>query len=508
MTDAMLNLIYIPMAAFVAVLLILLLVRERHRRLTVNMAFVLIAILGWQLSEILYQGANSFSLSYWLFDLDKAFVAMLTMAVLLFTTRFFGLTAYSSPPVILILSLIPFITLVLTLIPGQHELLRKGLMILQTSPLHQESYVRGPWYWVHAAYSYVLTLLTCLVVAVQYRKLPKQYRLSAKLILFGIAGSIIGNLLVLVQAFNTPFDFSLLGVTASGAFFFLANQKNHGLELLMMARTNVFANLNEAVLVLDEQGGIVRKNPQAVTMLSEFASVEQSAPFPEVLQNMRASAQRLQKEEDGSGTDYYFGGPEAHKVFHLREKPMQNRRGVFVGTFVTCQDVTRNRMLIEQLEGEAGLDALTGLLNDKSMEKEIMALDTPEVLPLGVILCDVNQLKPINARYGRKQGDAILRLVAEVLTLTCPPDARIARTDGDEFQVLIPRCGTEQLYALMRDIRRNFSNNAANYYQQTLALGAAVRTDLSRRMKAILFDADAHMLIDKQAMKDSVQRGY
>lgn len=503
MTDLMLNLIYLPMALFTAVLLVILLVRERHRRLTGYMAFVLISILGWQLSEILYQAANSYTLSFWLFDLDKAFVAMLTMSVLLFTARFFSLKAFTNPVIILILGLIPLITLVLTLIPGHHELLRKGLVILETSPVHREAYVRGPWYWVHAVYSYVLTILSFIIVLVQYRKLPRQYRLSAQLLLYGMLGSLLGNVLVLAQVFDTPFDFSLLGVTASAAFFFLANQKNHGLELLMMARTNVFVNLNEAVLVLDEQGHVVRKNPQADAMLSSFGLEGQNVSFPEVLANMRASAQRTQEEENGGGTDYYFGEAYHHVAFRLREKRMQNGRGEDIGTFIACQDVTRNRMLIEQLEDEAGLDALTGLLNDRSMEKEMRALDVPEALPLGVIACDVNRLKPINERHGRKQGDSVLRLVAEVLTTTCPPDARVGRTGGDEFQVLVPRCTTEQLYALLREIRRNFAVSDANYYQLTLALGASIRTDMTQRVKAVAFAADTHRRLDSKALKDA-----
>ena len=54
-----------------------------------------------------------------------------------------------------------------------------------------------------------------------------------------------------------------------------------------------------------------------------------------------------------------------------------------------------------------------------------------------VVLFDLDRFREINDTLGHRTGDALLRIVAERLCRSAPPDAVVARLAGDEFAVLL-----------------------------------------------------------------------
>ena len=90
---------------------------------------------------------------------------------------------------------------------------------------------------------------------------------------------------------------------------------------------------------------------------------------------------------------------------------------------------------------DAETDALTGLGNHRSFQIELRrALDTAEedVGLMSLVLIDLDAFKDINDRFGHPVGDAVLRVVADVLREECGKDSAY-RIGGEEFAVLLPQ---------------------------------------------------------------------
>ncbi len=86
----------------------------------------------------------------------------------------------------------------------------------------------------------------------------------------------------------------------------------------------------------------------------------------------------------------------------------------------------------------AHTDALTGLLNRRSMQLELqaaLAQCAPDRL-VAVYLLDLDGFKPVNDRYGHDVGDELLVAVAQRLRDVAGPSRQVARLGGDEFIVL------------------------------------------------------------------------
>lgn len=134
------------------------------------------------------------------------------------------------------------------------------------------------------------------------------------------------------------------------------------------------------------------------------------------------------------------------------------------------------------LARHATRDALTGLRNRRSLDGHIRqwaAWAARYRHPLGVALVDVDEFKSINDTFGHEAGDRALAAVANVLADTVRASDLVARYGGDEFVVLAPESGeqdmstlSERIVAAVRQIRLEASDG--RIITPTVSTGAAV----------------------------------
>jgi diguanylate cyclase (GGDEF)-like protein len=95
--------------------------------------------------------------------------------------------------------------------------------------------------------------------------------------------------------------------------------------------------------------------------------------------------------------------------------------------------------LLARLTDLATTDALTGVANrprgEALLEQEIKRARRYKT-PLALIAFDIDRFKAINDRYGHACGDAALRIVGETTCAQLRTSDLLARTGGDEFQIV------------------------------------------------------------------------
>jgi len=127
-------------------------------------------------------------------------------------------------------------------------------------------------------------------------------------------------------------------------------------------------------------------------------------------------------------------------VLSLLEDPTVN------GYVVSGHDITRLRMAQEALSALATYDSLTGLLNrrsfDAALEREWM-LTQRDGIDSYVVVIDLNRFKRLNDEFGHASGDEALRQAARALHAVIRETDVLGRLGGDEFGVLLVRCGGE-----------------------------------------------------------------
>jgi diguanylate cyclase (GGDEF)-like protein/putative nucleotidyltransferase with HDIG domain len=98
----------------------------------------------------------------------------------------------------------------------------------------------------------------------------------------------------------------------------------------------------------------------------------------------------------------------------------------------------------EKAKGPTTTDALTGVLNLRSVTETIDALcAAAEPNPFVIMCLDVNDFKPINNRFGYQKGDEVLQELSKILVAEVGPEGEVARYGADEFLILLRNADRE-----------------------------------------------------------------
>ncbi|HWB87013.1 MAG TPA: diguanylate cyclase [Bryobacteraceae bacterium] len=103
------------------------------------------------------------------------------------------------------------------------------------------------------------------------------------------------------------------------------------------------------------------------------------------------------------------------------------------------------------------LDRLTGLLNQSALARRV---ENAEMFEGMVVVCDMDNFKEINDRYGHLVGDEILRNIGHLLNSSIRIEDEAFRWGGDEFVILfhnqrgeVARKRMEEIENRLRDFR-------------------------------------------------------
>ncbi|OGI53005.1 MAG: hypothetical protein A3B81_00285 [Candidatus Muproteobacteria bacterium RIFCSPHIGHO2_02_FULL_65_16] len=135
--------------------------------------------------------------------------------------------------------------------------------------------------------------------------------------------------------------------------------------------------------------------------------------------------------------------------------PIVDETGRHVGYRGVTRDVTRRKEDESRMVYLAEHDPLTGLLSRQKflevLDDEIK-LSARSGLPVTVLFIDLDDFKLINDTHGHVAGDALLRVIAEIMLRQVGPGNYLARLGGDEFGVLLRGEGSENGETLSRQL--------------------------------------------------------
>lgn len=130
----------------------------------------------------------------------------------------------------------------------------------------------------------------------------------------------------------------------------------------------------------------------------------------------------------------------------------------------------------DKLQFEASHDALTGLWNRAAILDTVQretARHQRTASPLGIIMADVDHFKKINDTHGHLTGDIILREVAQRMVGSVRNYDFVGRYGGEEFLIVLPHCGLDDLVAGAERIRLSIAENPVKSETGNLSISAS-----------------------------------
>ncbi|MFI5366952.1 MAG: histidine kinase N-terminal 7TM domain-containing protein [Candidatus Binatia bacterium] len=205
-------------------------------------------------------------------------------------------------------------------------------------------YSHGAWFWIFAAYTYLLLFVGTVALVSALFRYPHTYRYQAVTVLIGLAIPWVSNMIYLagwspVSGLDlTPVAFTITGVMyAWGLFRFQL------FDLVPVARDAVIEGMSDGVVVLDALNRIADINPAAQRMIGvrDASLVGQSvaavlAAWPNVVRQLRQRLEATAEIQVETDAAQYL---DAHIT------TLHDHAGQFTGHLVLLRDITERKLL-------------------------------------------------------------------------------------------------------------------------------------------------------------------
>ncbi len=210
----------------------------------------------------------------------------------------------------------------------------------------------------------------------------------------------------------------------------------------------------------------------------------------ELISRMRESA--LVNEEVEVEVRNQNGDLETFSVLKL---PVENGKGNIVSFDFLVQDITE----IKKLRYLSFHDLLSGLYNRNFFEEEAKRIENGRFNPVGLIICDLDNLKSINDSLGHKEGDNLLISFSKILEDAFRKSDVVARIGGDEFAVLLFNTTKASLKSKVCHLRKECQSRKIGV---SIGLAISDSSPIHFHFSNLFLQADEAMYEEKKKKKE------
>jgi diguanylate cyclase (GGDEF)-like protein len=406
---------------------------------------------------------------------------------------------------------IPLIAFVGQLTNSLHGLFYSSVSFQPRPPFWVVVVDRGPISWLFLAYLYGACFYGAWIYISKFNTSRHLFRAQSFLFAFSSLPPLAGYFIYLCGWSPWNLDPAPFLLAMSVLMAFLAVIEFEFFDLVPKARSLVFNNMRDAVVVTDLQFRLIEFNSAARALLPRLGSIKRGTDATAVLcepygleQVFSDPSHKLEIQMRVEGEIYHF---------EVQALPLSVNERQF-GWAVLLSDVTDRTRLLQELRRDAQTDELTGVANRRcfvgTIETEYQRAIRHET-HFSVIILDLDHFKDINDRYGHVAGDrALSGVVARIVSCLRKIDL-ISRYGGDEFAILLPETGAYSAFEVAERIREAVSVTPVeadgNIVHLTASLGISTHDpEHSANWVQLLDEADQAMYRAKAEGQNRVAR--
>ena len=298
-------------------------------------------------------------------------------------------------------------------------------------------YIPGVIYKIQIAYLVCSSLAGEVLLLVKVIKSKGKVKKQAGMIFLG---SIIPtlNAIFIPGRIDGTFDTQPIALMVTGTFVAISLFRYQMLNLVKIAREAAVDSINDLLVVLDSQKVIVDINAsgRASSLLKQFRLGRNLPADSEFGQFLGTRLKDLAVQN--SLGKKHFSFEQSHYQVRV-SRIVESRKNRDGGYVVIVHDVTETVELLEELEQQATVDALTGIFNRRqwiNLAKRELAIAGRNGTSLTLIMFDIDHFKGINDNYGHAFGDEVLKVLAGTIQKNLRVSEIFGRYGGEEFCVI------------------------------------------------------------------------
>jgi PAS domain S-box-containing protein len=324
-------------------------VRSRDKRGAIPLGGVLVAAIIWSVGDAVRLSTTDETLKVVMNDVRFLAPILVTVSIFLFAAEYTNRNQWLTRRRIAGLFAVHAVTFVLVWTNPWHGLVRQGVTLHSDPGFVLMEIQWGPWYYVHAAYSYVLLVGAALMLVDQLRHSGDvdTYRgqtltiLVAQVVPWGMNAAFIAGM--------TEVDLTPFGFVVTGGMFAIAMFRYQILDIVPIARSTVVENVDEGYLVVDTDDQVVDVNDIATDIIGMDRESVIGTPLADIFQDYPTVLERFGEERDAREQIWLEvdGNP---RYYDVDISPIYDRRDQFTGRVILFRDITDQERRKQQLE--------------------------------------------------------------------------------------------------------------------------------------------------------------
>ena len=238
--------------------------RDRTNPVSGSFALLMIAAALWAVGYAIQLISADLETNLLFNTFEYVGIVTVPVAWLLVALCYTGRSRYVSLRNLGLLAVVPFIVVLLVATNPYHYLYYSAVIPRMISGSVVWVFLRGPLFWLHVTYSYLLILVAMILLASRYSGAPVIYRRQIALLLIAATIPVLVNLLYIVSIDPvpgldlTPFAFACVGVILALGLF-----RYQLFFMLPVAYPQIFLAISDGIVVMDTKGRILDLNPAA-----------------------------------------------------------------------------------------------------------------------------------------------------------------------------------------------------------------------------------------------------
>lgn len=389
--------------------------------------------------------------------------------------------------------IIPGLTVLLAATNNVHHAIWSEVRLGTGAALGMGIYLHGPWFWVAAAYNYLLVLAGALVLSRAVLFLPGVFKRHGIVLMLAAFLPGLANVAYLARVTPPPgLDLTPFAFAVSGLGLAWSVLRLRMFDLRPVARDTLVEQLRDGVLVIDPERRLVDVNPAARQLLFAGRAEVIGRNLEELVPEL---APHLDDREDPEPGRHLIVRETPRVVLEGTITPLRDAGGQAAGWLLVLHDVTEQQQLVAlqreaherlqdqlteikllqaELHERAIRDGLTGLYNRRYLEELLTGLIAAHgsAAEIAVVMVDLDSFKKLNDTYGHAVGDRVLQCLSEVLRDGAAPTDHPCRYGGEEFVVVIEGASATAAVARAEQWRRELMRRSDP--PVTLSAGVAV----------------------------------
>lgn len=274
------------------------------------------------------------------------------------------------------------------------------------------------------------------------------------------------------------------------------------LELREKHYKKIFESSPAGMMLIDKNGIVIRVNEAHCDFTGyKKAEIEGKSIFETLVPNkyIENAKENIKKILKGQNLEYVGesiskNGEKVYIFFKETKVKLPDGRDCILSMQIDYTDYNKQQKKIKYISFH---DELTDLYNRSYMEEEMKRLDSKRMLPISIIMIDVNGLKIINDSYGHQKGDEMLKKTAKILKSAVRKEDIVARWAGDEFVILLPETVKKEAREIKERIKNKCQKTNLDKIPISVGVGIAIKENETEDIYDVLNRADKKMYKNK-----------